>query len=106
MGAARGRLRTLDSVCMVATRKIKARDEKMTSSAMAIATPARAMEADIGSREEDLRRGEVAPIQRWLAENVHRHGRRLDTIPLVEKATGRGLSTEPFLRYLAPLAGR
>ena len=65
-----------------------------------------AMEADIGSREEDLRRGEVAPIQRWLAEKVHRHGRRLDTIPLVEKATGRGLSTEPFLRYVAPLAGR
>jgi carboxypeptidase Taq len=65
-----------------------------------------AIEAEIGPCEDDLRRGEVTPIQRWLAENVHRHGRRLDTIPLVEKSTGRGLSTEPFLRYLAPLAGR
>jgi carboxypeptidase Taq len=64
------------------------------------------MEAEIGSREEDLRRGEVAPIQRWLAEHVHRHGRRLDTIPLVERVTGRGLETDPFLRYVAPLAGR
>jgi carboxypeptidase Taq len=65
-----------------------------------------AMEAAIGSREPDLRRGEVAAIQRWLAENVHRHGRRLDTLPLVQRATGEGLAVEPFLRYLAPLAGR
>jgi carboxypeptidase Taq len=65
-----------------------------------------AMEAEIGPRDEDLSRGEVAPIQGWLAERVHRHGRRLDTIPLVEHATGRGLQTDPFLRYVAPLAGR
>jgi Zn-dependent M32 family carboxypeptidase len=37
---------------------------------------------------------------------VHRHGRRLDTIPLVERVTGRGLETAPFLRYVGPLAGR
>jgi carboxypeptidase Taq len=64
-----------------------------------------AMEAEIGPRVEDLRRGEVGEIQRWLAQRVHRFGRRLDTIPLVEQATGSGLSVEPFLRYVAPLAG-
>jgi carboxypeptidase Taq len=64
------------------------------------------MQAELGPLEEGLRRGEVAPIQRWLAERVHRHGRRLDTIPLIEKATGRGLETEPFIRYVAPLAER
>jgi carboxypeptidase Taq len=63
-----------------------------------------AMERELGPREEDLRRGEVAPIQRWLAERVHRHGRRLDTIPLLEQATGNSLQIEPFLRYVAPLA--
>ena len=63
-----------------------------------------AMEAEIGPREEDLRRGEVAPIQRWLAERVHRYGRRLDTLPLIEQATGRTLEIEPFLRYVTPLA--
>ena len=62
------------------------------------------MEAEIGSREEDLRRGEVAAIQRWLGERVHRHGRRLDTTALIEHATGRALEIEPFLRYVAPLA--
>ena len=65
-----------------------------------------AMEAELGSREEDLRSGEVLPIQRWLAENVHRYGRRLDTMPLLEQATGRALEIEPFLRYVSPLAGR
>ncbi len=64
-----------------------------------------AMEADLGSRAEDLRRGETAPIQRWLGEHVHRHGRRLDTKALIEQATGRALEIEPFLRYVAPLAG-
>jgi carboxypeptidase Taq len=63
------------------------------------------LESDLGSREDDLRRGEVGPIQRWLAERVHRHGRRLDTMPLVEHATGRSLQVEPFLRYVTPLAG-
>ncbi|HEV2974160.1 MAG TPA: carboxypeptidase M32 [Solirubrobacteraceae bacterium] len=64
-----------------------------------------AIERDLGPREEDLRRGEVAPIQMWLAEHVHRYGRRLDTLPLVERATGQPLAVEPFLRYVAPLAG-
>ena len=63
-----------------------------------------AMQDELGPREEDLRRGEVAPIQRWLAERVHRHGRRLDTIPLVEQATGRAVEIEPFLRYVTALA--
>jgi carboxypeptidase Taq len=62
------------------------------------------MEAELGSREEDLRRGEVAPIQVWLAERVHRYGRRLDTKPLVELVTGRSLEVEPFLRYVGSLA--
>ncbi len=64
-----------------------------------------ALQLELGPREEDLRRGEVAPIQRWLGEHVHRHGRRLDTIPLVEHATGHALEIEPFLRYVSPLAG-
>jgi carboxypeptidase Taq len=65
-----------------------------------------AMEAEIGTREGDLRRGEVAPIQAWLGEHVHRFGRRLDTIPLVRQSTGRDLAPDSFLRYVTPLAGR
>jgi carboxypeptidase Taq len=65
-----------------------------------------AMLADVGPLEEQLRRGEVGAIQHWLAERVHRHGRRLDTTALVQHATGRALEIEPFLRYVEPLAGR
>jgi carboxypeptidase Taq len=63
-----------------------------------------ALEAALGPRDEDLRRGEVEPIKHWLGEHVHRYGRTLDTIPLLERATGDGLQIEPFLRYVAPLA--
>jgi carboxypeptidase Taq len=65
-----------------------------------------AIGTELGPREEELRRGEVDPIRRWLAERVHRQGRRLDTAALVEHSTGRALDVEPFLRYVAPLAGR
>jgi carboxypeptidase Taq len=62
------------------------------------------IEQELGPRDEDLRRGEVGAIQGWLAERVHRHGRRLDTKPLVEQVTGRGLEVDPFLRYAGSLA--
>ncbi len=65
-----------------------------------------ALEAELGPREEDLREARVEPIQRWLRERVHRYGRRLDTMPLVERATGKPLGIDAFLRYVAPLAGR
>jgi carboxypeptidase Taq len=64
-----------------------------------------AMEAELGPRTEDLRRGEVQVIKSWLAERVHRHGRRLDTLPLLEQVTGRSLEIEPFLRYASSLRG-
>jgi carboxypeptidase Taq len=65
-----------------------------------------ALTAELGEQEQALARGEVGPIQQWLGEHVHRYGRRLDTRELVEQATGAPLGIEPFLRYVAPLAGR
>jgi carboxypeptidase Taq len=63
-----------------------------------------AMQAELGDLEPGLGRGEVAPIQRWLGERVHRHGRRLDTNELVRQATGRELEIAPFLAHVRPLA--
>ena len=62
------------------------------------------LERETGPQAEALERCQVAPIREWLGDRVHRHGRRLDTIPLVEQATGRGLEIDPFLRYAAPFA--
>jgi carboxypeptidase Taq len=55
--------------------------------------------SECAPQEEALGRGDVREIQRWLADNVHRYGRRLDTEPLVTRATGRGLDVQPFLRH-------
>jgi carboxypeptidase Taq len=57
------------------------------------------LEADLGSQDDALRRADVGAIRAWLGERVHRHGRRLDTEPLLVHATGGGLAVEPFLRY-------
>jgi carboxypeptidase Taq len=65
-----------------------------------------AMEAELGPREEDLRRGEVSAIQEWLGDRVHRYGRRLDTVELVERATGASIQVDPFLRYVTALTTR
>jgi carboxypeptidase Taq len=60
-----------------------------------------ALEADLGPRDDALAVGDVAEIRAWLGEKVHRFGRRLDTVPIVESATGRGLDAGPFLRHVA-----
>jgi carboxypeptidase Taq len=62
------------------------------------------LEQDLGSQDEALRAGDVSAIRTWLAEHVHRHGRRLDTEPLVEAATGRGIDAQPFLRHVSAYA--
>ncbi len=61
--------------------------------------------AALGPQDENLTVGLVEPIKDWLGEQVHRYGRRLDTMELVERATGKPLGIEAFLRYVAPLAG-
>ncbi len=63
------------------------------------------IERDVGDLDARLRRGELEPVQSWLREHVHRHGRRIDTLPLVESATGAPLAPDAFVRYVAPLAG-
>lgn len=60
-----------------------------------------ALESELGPQADALAVGDVDAIRTWLGTKVHRHGRRLDTVPIVESATGRGLDAAPFLRHLA-----
>ena len=64
-----------------------------------------ALERDLGPQDEALGRADVTAIRGWLAEHVHAYGRRLDTEPLVERATGRGMEAAPFLRHARGLVG-
>jgi carboxypeptidase Taq len=56
--------------------------------------------------DERFAAGEFGPLADWLAEHVHRHGRRLTPTEIVERATGAPLDPGPYLEYVrAKLAG-
>jgi carboxypeptidase Taq len=50
--------------------------------------------------DEQIERGDFAPLQTWLREHVHVHGRKLPPPELLARVTGQQLAVEPFLRYL------
>lgn len=52
------------------------------------------------SLEEDFARGDFSWLLDWLRKNVHGQGRRLDTLALVQRATGEPLSPKYLLAYL------
>ena len=58
------------------------------------------MAEQIGSPEDHLSRGDVAPMLNWLREKVHPIGRALNAEGLVKQVSGESLSSEPFLHYL------
>lgn len=47
-----------------------------------------------------LNQGDYAPLVGWLTENIYRHGRAYTSTELLQRATGRELTTAPYLRYL------
>ena len=47
-----------------------------------------------------VERGDFSALLQWMREKVHRHGRMKTAAEIVEAATGRPLSPEPFLKYL------
>jgi carboxypeptidase Taq len=55
---------------------------------------------DVPGLEQGFTQGNLIPLRDWLVEHVHRWGRRYSTAELVERATGRGPTGEPFTRYL------
>jgi carboxypeptidase Taq len=61
---------------------------------------------DVSDLDERFAAGEFGPLADWLAEHVHRYGRRLTPTEVVERATGGPLDPGPYLDYVrAKLAG-
>jgi carboxypeptidase Taq len=48
----------------------------------------------------EMEKGEFSTLLSWLRENVHRHGRKLTSSEIMERATGKSLEIEPYMRYL------
>ncbi|WP_243123802.1 carboxypeptidase M32 [Thermaerobacter sp. FW80] len=49
---------------------------------------------------EQIARGDLGGVLRWMRAHVHRHGARYEPLELVRRATGSELGEEAFLRYV------
>jgi len=52
------------------------------------------------SRDEEIARGEFAPLRQWLRSELHQYGRAYWPQELVERITGSRIDPEPYLQYL------
>ncbi|HEX2652423.1 MAG TPA: carboxypeptidase M32 [Xanthobacteraceae bacterium] len=60
-------------------------------------------EAAVSARPEipgDMKAGQFATLHKWLRENLYRHGRKFTPNEIIERATGKPMSTGPYLTYL------
>jgi carboxypeptidase Taq len=55
---------------------------------------------DLPDLDERLAEGEFAPLRAWLAEHVHRYGRRFMPEELLQRVIGGPLDPAPYLAYL------
>jgi len=65
------------------------------------------VERELPGLDEQIERGDFAPLREWLREHVHRHGRRRPPRELIADLVGGPVDPAPFLahlrRKLAPL---
>jgi carboxypeptidase Taq len=57
-------------------------------------------EQDMPGLQEQIERGEFAPLTAWMGEKIHRHGAKFEPQELVERVTGSKIDPAPYLRYL------
>jgi carboxypeptidase Taq len=55
---------------------------------------------DRPSIPDDIRQREFSSLLTWLQDNVYRHGRKYEPKELIERVTGKPISTEPYVEYL------
>jgi carboxypeptidase Taq len=48
----------------------------------------------------EMREGRFATLHGWLTQNVYQHGSKFTANEVIERATGKPLSIEPYLQYL------
>ena len=60
---------------------------------------------DLPELEEQVGRGEFAPLREWLGEHVHALGRKFSPQETLRRATSSSLSAQPYLDYLRKTYG-
>ena len=58
------------------------------------------MEQEIGSLDNLIENGEYEKIKFWLKNNIHKHGRSLNSMELVKNVTAKELIPDYFINYL------
>jgi carboxypeptidase Taq len=56
---------------------------------------------DIPDFKQLVRKGDFAPIRKWLTENIHRHGSMLEGSELIEQATDKKFSSWSWFKQMA-----
>lgn len=49
---------------------------------------------------DEIGQGQFDTLRNWLKDNVNQHGRKYQTQELLERATGKPLTIEPYINYL------
>jgi carboxypeptidase Taq len=55
---------------------------------------------DLPDLEEQVGRGEFAPLREWLGEHIHALGRKYSPQETLRRATGSTIAAQPYLDYL------
>jgi carboxypeptidase Taq len=55
---------------------------------------------ELGGLDEQIERGEFAPLREWLGEKIHSQGRKYVPQELLRHATGSTIDARPYLAYL------
>jgi carboxypeptidase Taq len=55
---------------------------------------------DLPDLEEQVGRGEFAPLREWLGEHIHALGRKFSPQETLRRATGSAIAAQPYLDYL------
>jgi len=55
---------------------------------------------DLDDLDDQLERGEFAPLREWLGEHVHALGRKYPPQETLRRATGSTIDAKPYLAYL------
>jgi carboxypeptidase Taq len=55
---------------------------------------------ELGGLDEQIERGEFAPLREWLGEKIHSQGRKYAPQELLRHATGSTIDAKPYLAYL------
>ncbi|MEX0600235.1 MAG: carboxypeptidase M32 [Rhodothermales bacterium] len=61
---------------------------------------------DLGDMDALIRDGRFGELLDWLRKHIHRHGRKMKALDLLERATGSGLSAKSWLAYVRRKYGR